>query len=179
VAQPQRSILPDSVGPRFERRNAAECSARGAGSTKSENFVKASLVEGGINLSCSKDRFDLRSEVEVTVPLRIEKRSYSKSIARHEHCFAISIVDREGELAVESSQKIRAPLFVTMNEDLRVTASSEYVSPALQLSTQLGVVVHLTRGRRYDLSIFVRQRLASASDIGYTQSDMGQTDSAA
>jgi hypothetical protein len=72
VSQPQRPVLPNAESPWLECGNAAERRARRTSSPESENLIKTALIKRSVDLTCGKDRLDLRSKEEVAVALRIE-----------------------------------------------------------------------------------------------------------
>src|SRR5256885_9681940 len=145
MAKPKRSLLPDSVRAGLEGSDATESGARGTRRAKSQNLVESSIVQRRVDFAGSKNRFDLRPEIEVAISLRIEEWADAESISSDEYGFAVSIVNGERKLAIQPLQQICAPLLVTVNQNLGMTSRTKCVPARLELVANLGVVVNLAR----------------------------------
>jgi len=179
MAQPQCSILPDTVGAGLERGDPAERGARGTRGAEPEDFVESALIQRCINLAGGKNRLDLRGEKEISVALCEKKRAHSKAIAGDKDFLAISIVDREGKLAIEPLKELCTPLLVTVNEDFGMASGAEGVATPLELMSQLRMIEDLACRCDDDLAVLIRQRLPCTAYIYDAQPDVCEANSPA
>jgi hypothetical protein len=63
-----------------------------------------------------------------------------------------------------------------VNQNFGITSRPEDVAVGLQLPTQLDVIVHLAIVSDDDLTVFVRQRLRTPSNIDDAQTDVREAD---
>src|SRR5439155_14941897 len=97
----QAAVAPYRVTTRLQGPHPLEHRARRPRRPEREHFVQPLEVGHRRHFPACEQRFDLRREQQVAVLLAIEQWAYAEPIAREQHGFGASVVDREGELTVE------------------------------------------------------------------------------
>ncbi len=172
----QRSLPPPRPAPRLERPDAAERGARRPRRPEGEHLVQPLGVERPLHFAAREQRLDLGREVQVPVPLGVVQRQDPEAIAGEEQRRGTTIVQREGELAVEPLEQPLAPLLVAVNQHLGVAARAEHVTAHLELVPQLEVIVDLAVVDHADVPVLVRHRLRAAGDIDHAQPHVREAD---
>ena len=108
-----------------------------------------------------EESFDLRSEIERSVNLRVVQRLDAESIASEEELVPLRIPDREGEDAVQPLQHRPAVLAVGREQHFRIALGTEAGPVALEICTELLEVVELAVVDDPVPSVRVRHRLSS------------------
>ena len=128
-------------------------------------FEQALGVDYGEFGGNGEDRFDFRSEVEISVVERIVKRLFAKAVAR-EGQFAFGlIVDGEGEHATQFLDAVGAHFFVEMNNDFGVGVGVEAMAAAFELGAEFGKVVNLAVENDPCAAIFVEDGLMASGEV--------------
>ena len=73
-----------------------------------------------------------------------EERPHTERVASEDKTPPIRVPERDGPLTIEASERIGAPLFVGVNDDLRIAARAEPVSALFEIFSQLEVVKNLS-----------------------------------
>ena len=107
-----------------------------------------------------EQRLDLGCEQEVVADLGVVDRLDAVAVAGQHELAARSVPDGEGEHAVQSLERSKAPFLVGAQHDLGVRARAESVPDGLELPPQLAEVVDLPVEREHDPAL-VGHRLVS------------------
>jgi hypothetical protein len=89
----------------------------------------------------------------------------AEAIPGCEDAAALQVVDREGEHAPQPVDDVRSPLLVPVEDDLPVAPGAEPVPRALELGTDVEVVVDLAVEHEGEGSFLVEERLVSALEV--------------
>jgi len=123
-----------------------------------------------------EERLDLRAEEEAVRKRRDVERLDPQPIAGQDEPAPAGIPQRDGEHAVERAHELEALLLVEMNDDFRVAARVEAMTPGFEAALQLREVVDLAVVDRPDGAVLVVNRLPSGVDVDHGQTPHGQAD---
>ena len=90
-----------------------------------------------------------------------EERLDPEAVAPEEEDVTVDVDDREREHAAEPAEHVAAVLLVEVGKDLGVAAAAEAMAPALEVASQLVMVVELAVEDDDDRSVLVRHRLVA------------------
>src|ERR1035441_2158409 len=85
------------------------------------------------------------------------------------------IPDCKGKHSVETLDAIHPPLFIRMDDDLRVRLCPEHMTGFFQFLPQFDKIVDLTVEHDLDAAIFIPDRLCTAPEINDGKSPMPQS----
>ena len=122
-------------------------------------------VERGLYARDEEQRARVGSERKPTSGLQKIKGLLSKPIPSKEQALVRLVPDRKRKHAVEMDRQILAPLLVSVDEHLRVRATSEAVAQPGELIPQHRVVPDLAVVDDDDRPVLVLHRLTSAGQI--------------
>ena len=123
-----------------------------------------------------EERLDLGAEEEAVRELRDVQRLDPQPIAGQDEPAPGGVPERDGEHAVERAHEVEALLLVEMNDDFRIRARVEAMTPGFELALQLREVVDLAVVDRPDAAVLVVNRLPAGVDVDHGQAPHGQAD---
>jgi hypothetical protein len=153
--------------------NTAERAARSHARPKREDLLQSNRIEfPGDRRIGREDRFDLAGEVHPSAVLADVERPHAKRIAGEHQRLALTVPQRDRPLTIEPAECTRAPLFVRVDDDFRVTARPEPMAATLQLLAQFEIVEDLAIETDPQRIGFVGQRLLTGEQIDDRQPRM-------
>src|ERR1017187_9897411 len=100
------------------------------------------------------------------------KRFYAQVVAREKELTLLRIPKGKCEHAIKTFDTCRTPLFVGVDNDLRIRLRLELMTEACQLFSQFDEVVNFPIKNNLNASVFVPNRLPSTTDVNNAKSPM-------
>src|SRR5262249_8664736 len=142
---------------------AFEQGAAGPEGKKSEQMIEAADVGRRRHGAGSEQRPDLPAEKNEVAPARPVERADAHAIARPDHGALGAIEQREGKLALQMREQIRAVLLVEMHDQLAIAAGAELMTSRLKLGLALRIVEQLAVAQHGDGAVLVEDRLLAVA----------------
>ena len=112
-----------------------------------------------------KDGLDLACEPQPAGVFAKVQGSDAESVAREGQDLVAGVPDRQRKLAVEAGETVVAPLFVGMNDDLRVASGAKAMTAGTEVGAKLEVVEDLTVEDDPDAVVLVGHGLLTGAQI--------------
>ena len=111
------------------------------------------------------ERLQLRGEGERPAGVPVVEGLDPEAVPPEHQAASARVPQRQGEHAAQGLYEVRPAILVEVHEHLRVAAGGEAVAAALQLGSQLSVVVDLPVLDDLDAAILVADRLVAAVEV--------------
>ena len=150
-------------------RNTSEC----------HEVRKLLLEQLFLEIRVGQERLDLGSKQERAVLMVIIKRFDPEMVSCAEQCLLLSVKDDKRKHSSQFfKQSFLAPLFVSVEKDLRIGMCCKYMSGLNQLFSDPLIVVKLAVKDQHQIFVFIEHRLRPAFQVDNTKSDKAQSNSA-
>src|SRR6185295_2389187 len=113
-------------------------------------------------------------EVEATGVLAQVQRAHAEAVAGEHEALPALVPQRERPLSVHARERVLAPRFPGVHDDLGIAARAEAVSEAHQLRAQLHVVEDLAVEHDPQRLVLVGERLLAGGEVDDGEPGMGE-----
>ena len=139
----QRTVPPAERAPRWQLARLGEDRQRRRDRVEGEEGSSATGIDGARETGQLEHRLELRGKRDGAVGDAVVERLDPEAVTGQQQAPLARVPDRQGEHPAQPLEEGVAVLLVEVDEHLGVGGGGEAVSPPLQLSAQLAVVVDL------------------------------------
>src|SRR5207302_7375094 len=160
--RPERdgSVLPDEDVPRRKLADLAKDRQRRWNRVEREKRLERVEVD-----LPTRQRAELGGKRQLSVDVTVVERLDPEAVAREDEPLPRCIPDRNGEHSAQPLRERIAVLLVEVEQDLRVAVRAKAMAGALELLSQLAVVVDLAVLDDVDRPVLVADRLVARVEV--------------